>query len=187
MASETQNTAHAAADAAQGAAHTAQKAGMPQLDFSSYPNQIFWLVVALVAIYWLLTRIALPRIEAVLADRQGTIAGDIAAAEDFKRKAEEAEAAYEKALAEARAQAQKIAGETKAEIQKDLDAAIAKADAEIAARSAESEARIAEIRDGALAAVDQVAKDTAGEIVAALGGNSDASAVNAAVEQRLKG
>ena len=99
----------------------------------------------------------------------------------------EAEAAYEKALAEARAQAQKIAGETKAEIQKDLDAAIAKADAEIAARSAESEARIAEIRDGALAAVDQVAKDTAGEIVAALGGNSDASAVNAAVEQRLKG
>ena len=137
MASETQNTAHAAADAAQGAAHTAQKAGMPQLDFSSYPNQIFWLVVALVAIYWLLTRIALPRIEAVLADRQGTIAGDIAAAEDFKRKAEEAEAAYEKALAEARAQAQKIAGETKAEIQKDLDAAIAKADAEIAARSAD--------------------------------------------------
>ncbi|KFE36087.1 F0F1 ATP synthase subunit B' [Thioclava atlantica] len=160
---------------------------MPQLDFTSYPNQIFWLLVALVVIYWLLSRIALPRIEAVLADRQGTIAGDIAAAEDFKRKAEEAEAAYEKALADARAQAQKIAGETRAEIQKDLDAAIAKADAEIAARSAESEKRIAEIRDGALAAVDQVAKDTAGEIVAALGGKADASAVGAAVDARLKG
>ncbi|OOY13248.1 MAG: F0F1 ATP synthase subunit B' [Rhodobacteraceae bacterium] len=190
MASETQDMAHAAADAAHGAAgaaHSADAGGMPQLDFSSFPNQIFWLLVALVAIYWLLSRIALPRIEAVLADRQGTIAGDIAAAEDFKRKAEEAEAAYEKALADARAQAQKIAGETRAEIQKDLDAAIAKADAEIAARSAESEARIAEIRDGAMAAVDQVAKDTAGEIVAALGGKADANSINAAVDTRLKG
>ena len=48
-------------------------------------NQIFWLVVALVVIYFVLSRIALPRIAAVLAERQGTITNDIAAAEDLKR------------------------------------------------------------------------------------------------------
>ncbi|KEP69464.1 ATP F0F1 synthase subunit B' [Thioclava dalianensis] len=185
MASETHDMASAATSAEH--MHTADAGGMPQLDFSSFPNQIFWLLVTLGVIYWLLSRIALPRIAAVLADRQGTIAGDIAAAEDFKRKAEEAEAAYEKALAEARKNAQKIAGETKAEIQKDLDAAIAKADTEIAARSAQSEQRIAEIRDGALAAIDEVAKDTAGEIVTALGGKADKAALNRAVDARLKG
>nr|WP_254695517.1 F0F1 ATP synthase subunit B' [Oceanicola sp. D3] len=160
---------------------------MPQLCFDWFPNQIFWLLVTLVAIYFVLSRIALPRIAAVLAERSGTITNDIAAAEEFKMKAGEAEKAYEKALADARAEAQAIAAEAKADVQKDVDAAIAKADAEIAARTAEAEKAIAEIRESALANVEEVAKDTAGEIVSALGGKADASAVNAAVEARLKG
>lgn len=173
--------------AAQAAGHAAPNAGMPQLDLTSFPNQIFWLLVTLVVIYWVLSRIALPRISAVLADRNGTISGDLAAAEDYKLKAREAEAAYEKALADARAQAQKIVAEARAEIQKDLDAATARADAEIAARAAESEARIAEIRAGAVEAVEAVAKDTASELVTALGGKADAAAIAAAVDARVKG
>ena len=179
-----QEVAHGAAEAA---GHAASSPGMPQLDLTSFPNQIFWLLVTLVVIYWVLSRIALPRISAVLADRSGTISGDLAAAEDYKLKAREAEAAYEKALADARAQAQKIVAEARAEIQKDLDAATAKADAEIAARAADSEARIAEIRAGAIEAVETVAKDTAAELVAALGGKADAGAISAAVGARLKG
>ena len=76
--------------------------GLPQLCFEWFPNQIFWLAVALVAIFLLLSRVALPRIETVLADRRDAKANDLAAAEELKQKAEEAEAAYEKALAEAR-------------------------------------------------------------------------------------
>ena len=161
--------------------------GLPQLDFSTFPNQIFWLVVTLVAIYLILTRVALPRISEVLAERSGTITNDIAAAEDLKLQAQEAEAAYEKALADARAEAQKIIAETKAEIQADLDVATEKADAEIAARAAESEARIAEIRQGALAAIEDVAVEAAGEVVTALGGKADAKKVAAAVSAQLKG
>ncbi len=162
-------------------------AGMPQLDFSTFPNQIFWLVVTLVAIYLILTKIALPRIGAVLAERQGTITNDLAAAEELKLKAEEAEAAYEKALADARAEANQIVEAARAEIQAELDAELAKADAEISARTAESEAAIAEIRAGALESVRAVAQDTAGEIVGAMGGSADAEAVAAAVEARMKG
>jgi len=161
--------------------------GLPQLDFSTFPNQIFWLIVTLVVIYLILSRVALPRIASVLAERQGTITNDIAAAEELKLKADEAEKAYEKALADARSEAQKIASEARAEMQKELDSAMAKADAEIAARTSESEARIAEIRDGAMEAVKEVARDTAGEIVAALGGKADGGTVNSAVDARLKG
>ncbi len=161
--------------------------GMPQLDFATYPNQIFWLLVTLVVIYLVLNKVALPRISAVLAERQGTISNDIAAAEDLKQKAVEAEAAYNKALADARVEAARIVAETKAEIQKDLNVAIAKADAEIAAKAAESEKAIAEIRAGALEAVKVVAKDTAKEIVAVLGTKADAKTINAAVTARLKG
>jgi len=188
MANETHDAATEAAHAAAAAAgHAAESAGMPQLDFGTYPNQIFWLLVTLGAIWWVLTRIALPRISGVLADRQGTIQGDLIAAEEFKMKAREAEETYQKALADARAEAQKIVAQTRAEIQRDLDAATAAADAEIAQRADVSARRIAEIRAGALTAVDQVAREAAVAIVSALGGSTDEKAVAQAVAQRLKG
>ena len=165
----------------------AEAPGMPQLDFSTFPNQIFWLCVTLVVIYLVLSKVALPRIAAVLAERQGTITNDIAAAEELKQKAADAEAAYEKALADARAEASRIAGETKAEIQSEVDAAIAKADAEIAARAAEGEAKIAEIREGAAAAVREVAEDTAKAVVSAMGVDVDDKAITSAIATRLKG
>ncbi|NRB34371.1 MAG: F0F1 ATP synthase subunit B' [Rhodobacteraceae bacterium] len=176
MATETHDAGHAAAGPA-----------MPQLDFATFPNQIFWLVVTLVVIYLVLSRVALPRIDAILSDRQGTITNDIAAAEDLRTRAKEAEAAYEKALADAKAEAQRIAAEAKAEIQKDLDAAMAKADEEIAERASESEQAIAEIRAGARDAIEAVARDTAGDIVAAMGASADADTVTAAVAERVKG
>ncbi|WP_081533962.1 F0F1 ATP synthase subunit B' [Rhodovulum sp. P5] len=186
MATETHAVEEGMAHAAD-AAHAAESVGMPQLDFSTYPNQIFWLIVTLVVIYFVLSRIALPRIGAVLAERQGTISNDIAAAEELKLQAQEAEKAYEKALADARAEAQRIVAETKAEIKADLDAATAKADAEIAAKSAEAEKQIAEIRANAMQSVTEVAKATATDVVTALGFRADQSAVNAAVDAKLKG
>lgn len=180
-------TTVASTDAAAAGREAGTSVGMPQLDFSTWPNQIFWLAVTLVAIYLVLTRVALPRIGAVLAERSGTITNDLAAADELKKKAQAAEKAYNDALASARVEAAKIVTDAKADIQKDLDVAIAKADAEIAAKATESEAAIAEIRAGALESVTEVAKDTAKEIVAALGGNADARSVTAAVTARLKG
>jgi len=167
--------------------HAPEKVGMPQLDFSTFPNQIFWLLVTLVVVYLILSRVALPRIAAVLAERQGTITNDIAAAEELKRKALDAEAAYDQALADARAEAQKIVAAAKADIQAELDVARAKADAEISARTAEATKAIAEIQASAKDSVRDVAKATAGDIVAAMGGTADAKTITAAVAAQLKG
>jgi F-type H+-transporting ATPase subunit b len=161
--------------------------GMPQLCPDWMGNQIVWLVITLVVIFLILSRIALPRIEQLLSDRQGTITGDLAAAEDLKAKAEAAEEAYNKALADARAEAQNIIAETKAEIKADLDEATAKADAEIAAKAAEGEKAIAEIRANAMESVKEVAQATAGELVSAMGGKADDKAISSAVSNLVKG
>lgn len=161
--------------------------GMPQICADWMPNLVFWVVVALVLTFLILSRIALPRIGAVLAERQGTITNDLAAAEELKLKAQEAERAYEAALVQAKADANRIVAEAKAAIQRELDEAMAQADTTIAAKAAQSEARIAEIRAGALEAVSVVAKDTAAELVSALGGSADAASVEAAVNAQLKG
>ncbi len=179
MATQTQ-------DASQMGVETA-KVGMPQLDFSTFSNQIFWLVVTLVVIYFILSRIALPRIGEALADRAGTISNDLAEAEELKQRALEAEKAYEKALADARAEAQSINVAMRAEIQAQLDVELAKADAKISARTAPAALALAEIRSSAMVSVKDVAKATAKEIVAVMGGKADAKTVTAAVNVRMKG
>ena len=161
--------------------------GMPQLDFSTFGNQIFWLVVTLVVIYLILSRVALPRIAGVLAERSGTISNDLAAAEELKAKAVTAEEAYNKALADARAEAAKIVATTKADMKAELDAVIAKADAEISQKTAESEKVISEIRATALESVEEVSKNTAMALVSALGGKEDAKTIDAAVSNEMKG
>ena len=161
--------------------------GMPQLDFSTWPNQIFWLIVTLTVIYMVLSRVALPRIGAVLADRNDVITNDLAAAEELKQKAVSAEQAYNDALAVARLEATKIIAEAKAAIQTDLDKAIVKADIDIADKSTQSEKEISVIRDGAVKSVTEVANTTAHEIVMALGRSADSKTVKAAVAARMRG
>ena len=162
--------------------------GMPQLDFSTFPNQIFWLVVTLIVIYLLMSRVALPRIASVLTERHGAIQSDLDKADEMKAKAVEAETAYNQALVDARAEAQSIVAHARAEIQKDLDVAMLKADAEIAVKTEESAAAIKEISATAVAAIKVVANDTAKEIVkTVMPGAGDAKAVKAAVTVRLKG
>lgn len=180
-----EHTESVASSIAQG--ETEAATGLPQLDLTTFANQIFWLIITMLVLYWVVARIALPRIGAVLSDRQGAMTGDLMAAEEFKLKAKEAETAYDKALADARAEAGKIVAANRAEIQKELDAAIAHADAEISARGAESEKRIREIRDSADTDAREVARDVAAELVRAFGGTVDQTAVDQAVDSRMKG
>ncbi|MEO1549695.1 MAG: F0F1 ATP synthase subunit B' [Pseudomonadota bacterium] len=172
---------------AAGKAETEYYQGMPQLDPEFMATQAFWFIVTIIVIYFILSRIAMPRIESIISERHGMISRDLDQAAELKRKAELAEDAYQTALAEARSESQRIAADAKAEIQKDLDIALAKADAEIAAQSAESEARIGEVRAGAVAAIEEVAKETGAEIVKALAPSVDAGGVADMVSSRLKG
>lgn len=181
MADVTHNVASTCLD------HHGSADGMPQLCSDWLPNQVFWLALALLAIFFILSRIALPRIASVLAERQGTITNDISAAEELKRRAGEAEAAYEQALTDARAEAHAIAAKTREEIAEDLAAATVKADEEISVKTAESEKAIDDIRASAMASIEIVATDTAAAVVAALGRKADEAAIAAAVAKQVKG
>ena len=161
--------------------------GMPQLCTDWASNQIFWLVITLVAIFFVLSRLALPRISAVISERQGTITNDLAAAENLKAEAVKAEETYKKALDDARSEAVRIIETAKAEIKQELDVAIQKADADISVKAAASEEAIAEIRKDSMANVKLVAKDITSELVKVLGGKADAKTLTAVINSRMKG
>src|SRR6185437_16624527 len=125
---------------------------MPQLDVSTFPTQLFWLLISFVLLYLLMARLGLPRVGHILTQRRGRIDGDLEKAGQMKAEAEAVIAAYERALAEARAQAQQTLKETTER----LGAEAAKRQSAIAEKlAAETDA------ERAAAAVDAVLKERA--------------------------
>lgn len=75
---------HDVVEAVEALAEEAEK-GLPQLDFTSFPSQIFWLAVTGLVLFQLMNKVALPRISSVLEERADAIADDLDRAEDFRR------------------------------------------------------------------------------------------------------
>lgn len=148
----------------------AAKPGMPQLDTSTWPSQLFWLAVTFIALYIIISRIAIPRTGGVIEKRKSTIEGDLAAAQKLKADTEKALKDYEAALAAARSKASGIAAENRNRINAELDGERAKLDAEMGGKIAEAEKKIAASKAKALADVESVAADLAASIVGELTG-----------------
>ena len=163
-----------------------QSVGMPQLDFLSYPNQIFWLGITLVIIYFILSRVALPRIEDILAERQSIISSDVAKAEALTELAKKTEEEYERQLTETKAEAQNIAANTRLEIQDNLKSATERADHEIATKLAEAEQQISDIRAEAKLSVNSVAAEVSEQLIVTILGEVNRETVKASIQSKLK-
>jgi len=149
--------------------------GFPPFQSENFPSQLVWLAVTFVLLYMLMSRIALPRIAGILADRDKRIANDIAAANRFKEQSDAAHAAYEKALADARARAQAIANETREREAAGAEETNRRLEAELHERLAAAERSIAATRTAAMGNVGTIAGDTASAIVERLIGKAPAA------------
>jgi len=138
---------------------------MPQMDPTSFPSQLFWLVVTFVSLYFVLARMLLPRIQEVLEARDTHIAHDLDRAERFRQEAAEAKDAYEKTLAESRAKAQALLKETQDVIAKDAAARLHMLDADLTRRIADAERAIATARQQAQSALTPASEELASLIV----------------------
>ncbi len=156
----------AAAAAAAETAHGAEASGgLPQLDMSTWPSQLFWLAVTFGILYWLMAGRFLPAIGGAIEERRDRIADDLDTASEFRGEAEAAETAYNQALADAKAKAQAIAADTRAEVDAEIAEMQAETDAKLQAQVQAAEARINEMKREAAVKVDEAAADTTRSIV----------------------
>src|SRR5690606_27801834 len=64
------------------AAAAAEHGGaFPPFDPTFFPSQLLWLAVTFGALYWLSSRVLLPRLSGIIEDRRDRIADDLAEAE----------------------------------------------------------------------------------------------------------
>jgi F-type H+-transporting ATPase subunit b len=158
-------TAHAA-DAVKAEGGSA----FPPFDASTFPGQIFWLVLTFGALYFLMSKIALPRVSQILETRASKIDGDLAAAASMQEKARLAGETYEKLLTDAKANAQSIGQKAKDEANNVADQQRKVVEAETNQKIATSEASIAKARDVAMGNVAGIAVDAASEIIKRISG-----------------
>lgn len=147
-----------------------QHKAFPPLDPANITPLLFWFALSFAALYFMMSRFALPRIRDVIEERADRIKRDLDAAERLKGETEKALAAYEKALADARANASGIARQTRDKLAAETDAEKNKVDGSLSAKLADAEKSIAATKTKALASVSEIAADTAGEIVRRLSG-----------------
>ena len=122
---------------------------LPQLDLATYSSQVFWLTVSFVVLYFLLAKLAMPRIAEVLEERQERIEDDLDKAETLKKEAYQVRIEYEKALSAAREKAQDATRHAQEEIAKRSAEAESAAQVKVTVMLEEAEKRIAASKTGA--------------------------------------
>ena len=139
--------------------------GMPQLDFSTFPNQIFWLVVFCVVLFAIVKFFIIPRMEDIFANRRKIIDGNIAKAEEIRLRVSEIEKQIEEELQKAKSQCDEIMNTSGNNIKEQM--ALALEDSKIATTQliSEAEGRLKELRDGSEAAIEKISEELASEII----------------------
>jgi F-type H+-transporting ATPase subunit b len=163
---------------AETSAHTEQPAGhgaFPPFQSEHFPSQLLWLTITFVLLYVLMSRIALPRIGAIMSARSKVIGDDLKAADELKQRSDAAHAAYDKALADAHARAQAVVSGTRQQQARDGEATQKRLEAELHERLAAADRSIAATRTAAMGNVRTIASDTAGAIVERLIGKAPAA------------
>ena len=162
--------------------------GFPPFESSTFASQLVSLAIFFVALYLIVSRIALPRVGGVIEARQNKIEGDLGEAQKLKDQSDAALKAYESELAAARSRAQAISNETREKQNAQAEAERKKLEEQLAARLGEAEKTIASTRAAAMSNVRGIAADAASSIVQRLTGVApDAKSVGAAVDASLKG
>ena len=183
----TADAAHAGApgEAAHGGA-AKHETHFPPFDGTTFASQLLWLALTFGLLYYLMSKVTLPRIGRILEERHDRIADDLEEASKHRAESEAAQQAYEKALSEARAKAHSIAADTRDRLSADADANRKALESELTAKLAAAEERIAATKSEALTHVRGIAVDATQSIVSTLiGAAPAASDVEKAVDGAL--
>ncbi len=138
---------------------------MPQLDFSTFLPQIFWLFISLSFLYIVLSRYALPRVSDVIEERKDIIAQDIDSAKKFSSETELAIEELNMKLSEAKINSQSLMNNSLQEIKESNEEKKAILLKEINDNIVAAEAKIQEKKEESLSEISSVSEDIAIEML----------------------
>ena len=141
---------------------------MPQLDFSTFLPQIFWLFISLSFLYIVLSRYALPRVSDVIEERKDIIAQDIDSAKKYSEESEKAIEDLNLKLSEAKTSSQNLINKSIQDIKEDSEIKKSSLIKKINNEISEAEGEIKEKKETALAEISSISESLAIEMLESL-------------------
>ena len=141
---------------------------MPQLDFSTFLPQIFWLFVSLTFLYIILSRYGLPRVSDVIEERKDIIAQDIDSAKKFSSETAIAIDELDLKLSEAKLVSQNLINDSFNEIREVSETKRTSLIDEVNHEVKEAEKEILEKKEAALIEISEISKGLAVEMLKGL-------------------
>ena len=162
-------------------AFAAESGGMPQLNPEFWISQIFWLTITFGILYFMLSKLILPKISANLEIRKLQIVENIEAAEKQREQSELNITEYEKIVQDSKDGAKKYFRQAREKILKDIDLKKNTLDKELDLEIQKAESEIQKLRDSAPEKINKIAVETSKDLLQQLIGaevnNSSISAI----------
>ena len=98
----------------------AAEAGMPQLDPKYWASQAFWLAITFLALYLVISKIFIPKIENNIDSRENKIRKDLEEAKTFKEESEKKLKAYNEIILKAQNDSKKIISESRQKLNEEM-------------------------------------------------------------------
>ena len=138
---------------------------MPQLDFSTFLPQIFWLFISLSFLYIVLSRYALPRVSDVIEERKDIIAQDIDSAKEYSLESEKAIEELNIKLSDAKVSSQDLINKSLQNIKEDNEIKKSSLIKEINNEISKAEGEIKEKKETALDEISSISESLAIEML----------------------
>ena len=165
----------------------AESSGMPQLNTEFWISQIFWLTLTFGILYFLLSKLILPKISANLETRKSQILENIEAAEKQRESSEVKLKEYEEIVSKNKHEAKNIFNQAREKALKDISAKKEVLDKQIDDEIGKAEQEIKELQNGAAVKINKIAIETSSELIQKLiGAEVNNSSISAIVDDLSK-
>jgi F-type H+-transporting ATPase subunit b len=149
-------------------ARASEDVGMPQLDSTFFPSQLFWLFVTGMFLYVVLSKFALPVVGRMVELRDAKVREDLEAAYALKQQAEDIKINYTKSLRDADERAHTLVGTLTAELKAKQAEAIAKSNAVLQSKISDTERHLRAEKEAIGREAPEISKRLAKTILAEL-------------------
>ena len=152
-----------------------------------WASQAFWLVLIFTSLYFVLSKLIIPKIKDIIDDRESKIKNDLDEAQKLKNIAEIKLKEYEKSIDDGKKQVQKILYESKNKLTSDIQNKKKVFDKEIEKELENSEKEIKKFKEESLQSISTISEEMASNVLEAISGETmNKSSVKALIIETTK-
>ena len=167
--------------------YAAESGGMPQLNPEFWISQIFWLTLTFGILYFVLSKLILPKISSNLESRKSQISDNIEAADKQRDESDTKLKEYEEIISKSKNEAKNIYNQSREKALKDINTKRDILDKQIDEEIKKAEDEINQLRKDAPPKINKIAIETASELTKKLiGAEVNNSSISAIVDDLSK-